>query len=106
MSVFTVREYWAAVRKIEADLPEFVWVVSMEDPLRGLIGVQTTQVTREMAAKAIHEKRARLATSAEISAHVAEMEERKSTAHYAEREKRGVGVYVLPPAAPGKGAKR
>jgi hypothetical protein len=106
MSVFTIREYWEAVRKIEAELPEFPWVVSIEDPLRGLIGVQTTQVTRNMAARAVHEKRARLATTAEISAHLAEMEDRKSKAHCAEREKRGIGVYVLPPATPVKGTTK
>ncbi len=58
-----IRQYWQAVRAIEATLPPEVWLVAVDSP--GFL----TQVAAETAAKMLYAKSHRAATEAEVEAH-------------------------------------
>jgi len=61
-----IRQYWRAVRAIEATLPEFV---SLVDAVENEDVVVVTQVAAEIAAKMLHAKTHRVATQEEVDAH-------------------------------------
>lgn len=98
--MFAIREYWEDIRKIDADLPDgnSFLVMSIGDPLRGRVGGVVSEVTRQMAARAIHERRARLATAAETEQYQEQQRVRANQALADARTKAGLGVFVLPAA--------
>ncbi|MCC6591598.1 MAG: hypothetical protein IT168_33235 [Bryobacterales bacterium] len=80
-----IRAYWAAVREAAASLKEpWPYVMSLEDPSRGIRGGVVVQVSRDAAAELIARKTHRLATEQEVSGHLAD-EDRKRV-EYAEME--------------------
>ena len=46
-----LKKYWAEVRAIERSLPDYVWMVSVADVLRGRVGDAMVEVGAAMAAK-------------------------------------------------------
>jgi hypothetical protein len=76
-----IRQYWQAVRAIEATLPEFVWLV---DAIENKDVVVVTQVAADVAAKLIHAKTHRVATQDEVDAH----RDREATANKNARRER------------------
>lgn len=61
-----MRQYWREIRELAAELPEFVWLAEGNEPARFV-----TQVPAEAAARLLHAKSHRLATAAEVEAHLA-----------------------------------
>lgn len=94
--LYAVRDYWAEVRAAEGTLPEYCFIISLEDKLLARAGGVITEVGRAVAARSIVSKTHRLATPAEVETHRAA--EQQCAAAVAEaRKKAGRGVYVLPP---------
>jgi hypothetical protein len=58
-----IRQYWRAVRSIEATLPADVWLVALNS------AEFVTQVPAETAAKMLHAKSHRVATTEEVDSH-------------------------------------
>lgn len=100
-----IREYWAAVRRETANLPEFPWVTSLDDPSRGMVGGCTTQVSRETAGELLVQKSHRIASEEEVAAFWKRCEEQ--AAKYAEIERKRLlnSLVHVPEQQPTKGKK-
>jgi hypothetical protein len=90
-----VRRYWQEVRAIERSLPEFVWMVSIEDSLRGRVGGSIAEVSARHAAPLLHAKSHRIAAEEEVRAHRSGEESVKRNRLEEERRKRGVAVVTV-----------
>jgi hypothetical protein len=84
-----IRQYWQAVRAIEAALPTDVWLVAMSSP------DFLTQVPAEAAAKMLHAKTHRLATEEEIGAHHAREAEANKAARRERLRRSGAAVVPI-----------
>lgn len=86
--MFDSVRYWAQVDAKAAEIrDEWPYIVGVDDPSRGLSVGCPTQVSREEAAKAIVENRARLATNEEIEAEHARSAEMMAKFRQAEQER-------------------
>jgi hypothetical protein len=63
-----LKKYWQEIRAIERSLPEYVWVVSVADVIRGHVGEAIVEVGAALAAKLLIERSHRVATEAEVRA--------------------------------------
>lgn len=86
------QQYWREIREIEASLPQFAWVVSVENPKRGITGGSLAQVTAANGAKLLHSGSHRLATEEEIREHQAGEEEVKKHEFHEKLRKRGIAM--------------
>jgi hypothetical protein len=94
-----LRQYWQEVRALERSLPEFVWLMSLEDPKRGMVGGRMAQVGAAAAAQLLHAQSHRMATGEEIAAHLEkENQARKQTFQEGLRRK-GIAVVEVPVSA-------
>jgi hypothetical protein len=84
--------YWQEVRAIERSLPEFVWIVSIEDSLRGRAGGSITEVSAAHAGLLLHAKSHRIAAEDEIGAHKAGEGSAKRAALEEKLRRRGIAV--------------
>lgn len=103
-----LRVYWQEVRALQHSLPEFVWLMSLEDARRGMTGGQMAQVGAERAAQLLIAKSHRLATEEETAAHLAKEEQvRRQSVHDGLRRK-GIAVVAVPVTAgpPAEDSKR
>lgn len=103
-----LRQYWQEVRALERSLPAFVWLMSLEDVKRGMVGGRMAQVGAAQAAPLLHARSHRLATEEEIAAHLEkENQVRRQSVHEGLRRK-GIAVVPVPvtetPSASGKRA--
>ena len=64
-----LRKYWQEIREIEKSLPEFVWLMSLDNPSRGQTGGCIAQVAAAAAARLLHAKSHGLATDPAVQAH-------------------------------------
>ena len=64
-----LKRYWQEIRSLERSLPEFVWLASIVDTLRGHTGGSIAEASAAHAAPLLHSKSHRLATAEEIAAH-------------------------------------
>jgi hypothetical protein len=64
-----LKRYWQEIRTLERSLPEFLWLVSIVDALRGRVGGSIAEVSAAHAALLLHSKSHRVATEEEIGAH-------------------------------------
>ncbi len=85
-----IRQYWKEVRALEAQLPEFLWVVAQEAIVEFL-----TQVTAGDGAKLLHAKSHRLATDQEIVAHHLREAVANKAAQRELRRRSGAAVVVV-----------
>ena len=86
-----IRAYWAAVRKETEALTEpFYYLMSVEDPTRGLVGGVVVQVTKDAAAQALVKKTHRIATPEEVAA--SQKTEAAKREEYAEAERRRMAL--------------
>jgi hypothetical protein len=91
-----LRQYWQEVRTLERSLPEFVWLMSLEDPKRGMVGGRMAEVGAAAAAQLLHARSHRMATEEEIAAHLEkENQARRQSAHDGLRRK-GIAVVAVP----------
>jgi len=90
-----VKRYWQEVRAIERSLPKFVWMVSVEDSLRGRAGGSIAEVSAGHAAPLLHAKSHRLAAEDEVRAHRSGEESVKKAEIEERLRKRGVAVVTV-----------
>jgi hypothetical protein len=89
-----LKKYWQEIASIGKDLPDFVWVMSLENKARGQVGGSIAEVNRDVAARLVHAKSHRLATEEEIAAHLKAREEARRTRF--EERLRTLGISVVP----------
>lgn len=90
-----LKRYWQEVRAIERSLPEFSWIVSIEDSLRGRVGGSIAEVSAGHAAPLLHAKTHRMAAKDEVQAHRSGEESVKRAAFEERLRKRGVAVVTV-----------
>jgi hypothetical protein len=81
---------------MERNLPPFLWLVSLEDPWRGLTGGVLTEVPAAEAAKLLHAKSHRPATAEEIAAHVENQSAAARQEFHESLRRRGITIVPLP----------
>jgi hypothetical protein len=105
-----LRVYWQEVRSLERSLPEFVWLMSLEDAKRGMVGGRMAEVGAAQAAPLLHAGSHREATEEEIEAHLTKENEARRRSFNDGMRRRGIAVVAVPapvsepPAADGKRA--
>ena len=90
-----LKRYWQEIRAIERSLPRFVWMVSIEDSLRGRVGGSITEVSAAHAAPLLHAKTHRIAAEEEVRGYRAGEESVKKAAFEERLRKRGVAVVTV-----------
>jgi hypothetical protein len=101
-----VKVYWQEVRALQRSLPEFAWLMSLEDRKRGMVGGRMAEVGAEAAAKLLHAKSHRLATGEEIATHLTQEDQMRKQSLHDGLRRRGIAVVAVPvkPAADDKPA--
>jgi hypothetical protein len=90
-----LKKYWQEVRVIEKTLPEFVWLMSLDNPRRGQVGGCLAEVTASIAAQLLHAKSHRLATEEEIHLHKQREAQIQRVAIHDKLRRQGVTVVPL-----------
>jgi hypothetical protein len=103
-----LRQYWQEVRALERSLPEFVWLMSLEDPKRGMVGGRMAEVGAAQAAPLLHSRSHRAATEEEIAGHLEKENQARRQSFHEGLRRRGIAVVAVPvsekPAADSKRA--
>jgi hypothetical protein len=94
-----IRQYWKAVRAIEATLPADVWLVGVESQ------DFLTQVPAEAAAKMLHAKSHRMATEEEIESHRAREAAENRSARRERLRRSGAAVVAVDDGEGGEAPK-
>ena len=92
-----IREYWRELRALEAELPEFVWLVSERDPR----AVAIAQAPAGVAARLLRAKTHRKATEEEVEAHHAREKEANREAREERMRRQGTSLVVVRPSLNG-----
>jgi hypothetical protein len=87
-----LRRYWEEIRAIERSLPQSLWIVSLEDALRGYVAGMIVEVAATVAAKMLHAKTHRVATEEEVQAERDRQDGMKKSAVEEKLRKQGVAV--------------
>jgi hypothetical protein len=95
-----LRRYWQEVRTLERTLPEYVWVMGIEDSLRRLSAGGPIEVPAARAAQLLHEKSHRAATDEEIASHLAIEAANQRRALDDEMRRRGIAMVTVPVRPP------
>jgi hypothetical protein len=90
-----VKRYWQEVRTIERSLPKFVWMVSIEDSLRGRAGGSLAEVSAAAAAPLLHAKTHRVAAEDEVRGYRTGEENVKKAENERRLRRRGVAVVTV-----------
>jgi hypothetical protein len=101
-----LRQYWQDVRELQRSLPQFIWLMSVEDPKRGMVGGRMAEVGAEQAAKLLIANSHRRATEDEIASHLAKEEQARRQSFHEGLRRRGIAVVAVPtsPVEDGKRA--
>ncbi len=94
-----LRVYWQEVRALQRSLPEFVWLMSLDDPKRGMSGGRMAEVGAERAAQLLTAKSHRLAGEEEIAEHLAKEDQTRRQSFRAGLRQRGIAVVAVPVSA-------
>ena len=100
-----LRQYWQEVRTLERSLAEFVWLMSLADAKRGMVGGRIAQVGAAQAAQLLHANAYRMATGEEIAAHLEKENHARRLSYHAGLRRNGIAV-VSVPSATGEDSKR
>jgi hypothetical protein len=87
-------KYWRELRVIEKTLPDFVWLMSLDNPLKDQTGGSMVEVAAAIAAKLLYAKSHRLATEEETAAHLLKQQDTQQQAF--QRRLRDKGIAVVP----------
>jgi hypothetical protein len=98
-----LKVYWQEVRALERSLPAFVWLMSLEDRKRGMVGERMAEVGAERAAQLLHTKSHRMATEEEIATHLAKEDQARRQSFHEGLKRRGIAV--VPVSSPAAGDK-
>lgn len=84
-----IRQHWQEVRKLEASLPEFVWLAAARElPV-------VTQATAAVAARLLQRRSHRQATEEEVEAHLAAEQEANRAAREERMRRQGTSLVVV-----------
>jgi hypothetical protein len=86
------RQYWQEIRTIQSQLPDYVWMMSLEDAVSRLVGGCLVEVAADLAARLLHAKSHRLATEAEVASLRDKVAETKREAVHQGRRRRGIAI--------------
>jgi hypothetical protein len=100
-----LRQYWQEVRAVERSLPEFVWLMSLDDAARGMVGGRMAEVGAAQAAQLLHAKSYRAATEAEIAEHLAKEDQARRQSFHDGMRRKGIAVVAVP-TSPAEDSKR
>ena len=95
-----LRVYWQEVRAIEGSLPEFTWLMSLEDARRGMSGGRMAEVGAAQAAQLLYSKSHRKATEDEITAHLTKEDQARRQSAQERMRRRGIAMVAVPVIAP------
>jgi hypothetical protein len=95
-----LRQYWEEVRALERTLPQFVWLMSLDDKKRGMVGRRMAEVGAAQAAQLLHAKSHRMATEEEIAAHLEKEERARRQSFQDALRRRGIAVVAVPTSLP------
>ena len=84
-----LKKYWREARALEQSLPEYVWMVSVADVLRGHVGEAIVEVGAAIAAQLLIARSHRLATEEEVRAERERQERAKRSAEVEGLRKKG-----------------
>lgn len=90
-----LRKYWSEIRAIERELPQYVWLASIEDLLRGRVGLAIVEVAGAVAARMLEARTHRIATEEEVAAHKAGEDRMKRSAMEERLRKKGMAVVTI-----------
>jgi hypothetical protein len=93
-----LRVYWQEVRALANSLPQFAWLMSVDDAKRGMVGGRMAEVGAEQAARLLYTKSHRMATEDEVAAHLEKEEQARRESYQAGLRRRGIAVVAVPPA--------
>jgi len=85
-------QYWREIRAIQSTLPDFVWLVSLEDAVSRLVGGCIVEVAAALAARLLHAKSHRLATAEEVAGMHAREKQAKLEAAQENLKCRGIAI--------------
>jgi hypothetical protein len=91
-----LKVYWQEVRAMERSLPEFVWLMSLEDAKRGMVGGRMAEVGAAAAAQLLHANSHRRATEEEIAAHLEKENQARRQGVQEGLRRRGIAVVAVP----------
>jgi hypothetical protein len=91
-----LKQYWQEVRALARSLPEFVWLMSVEDKKRGMVGGRMAEVGAAPAAQLLHAKSYRMATDDEIAAHLAKEDRARRQSFNDGLRRKGIAVVAVP----------
>jgi len=95
-----LRQYWQEVRALERSLPEFLWLMSVEDKKRGMVGGRMAEVGAAQAAQLLHANIYRMATDDEIAEHLAKEDRARRQSFNDGLRRRGIAVVAVPTSEP------
>jgi hypothetical protein len=89
-----LKKYWQELRAIEESLPDFMWLMSLENRSKGQVGGSMVEVAAAIAAKLLYAKSHRPATEEETQVHLSQQEDiQRQTFQQRLRDK---GIAVVP----------
>jgi hypothetical protein len=91
-----LRQYWQEVHAIERSLPQYAWLMSLEDPKRGCVGGRMAEVGAGQAAQLLHAKSYRMATEEEIASHLAKEDQARRQSFHDGLRRKGIAVVAVP----------
>ena len=100
-----LKVYWQEVRTLQRTLPEFVWLMSLEDNKRGMVGGRMAETGAEAAAKLLHANSHRIATAEEIEAHLQKEDQARRENLQDGLRRRGIAVVAVTPGAADKSTR-
>ena len=89
-----LKKYWQEIRALEQSLAGDVWLMSLENRVRGQVGGSMVEVAAGTAAKLLHTKSHRLATDLEIDTHQARQLETQRQGF--QKKLRDEGIAIIP----------
>jgi hypothetical protein len=91
-----LQQYWQEIKALAASLPAHVWLVSLDDPKRGMHGGRMVEVGAETAAKLLHANSHRRATDEEIESQRHSLEAQQRAVFHEKLRVKGVTVVPVP----------
>jgi hypothetical protein len=99
-----LKRYWREVRELERTLPAFVWLMTVEDRLRGRVGGMIVEVPAAQAAKLLHAGSHRAASAEEIAEHQAKESARERRDFHENLRRKGITIIPVSDPDPRAGA--
>jgi len=91
-----LKRYWQEVRELERNLPAFVWLMTVEDRLRGRPGGLIVEAPAAAAAKLLHARSHRAATAEEIAEYLAKQAAKERQDFHEDLRRKGITIIPVP----------